>query len=192
MSKIIAIEHLSLDGVYQGPARPNEDTRDGFAHGGWASAGNAPEMQQVIGEAMGGPWSLLTGRITYEDLYGFWPNQPPNPMTDALNKVTKFVVSRSSAHLPWSNSVLLEGEATDTVAQLKKEHDKTLIIFGSGELVQALKEYNLVDEFVLMIHPVVLGEGRRFFTGDRRYARLKLQTSLTTAGGVLITRYQYA
>lgn len=100
MSKIIAIEHLSLDGVYQGPARPDEDTRHGFAHGGWASAGNAPEMQQVIGEAMGGPWSLLTGRITYEDLYGFWPNQPPNPMTDALNKVTKFVVSRSSAHLP--------------------------------------------------------------------------------------------
>lgn len=88
--------------------------------------------------------------------------------------------------------MLLEGEATDTVAQLKKEHDKTLIIFGSGELVQALKEYNLVDEYVLMIHPVVLGEGRRFFTGNRRYARLKLQTSLTTAGGVLITRYQYA
>jgi len=101
MSKVVAIEHLTLDGVMQGPARPDEDRRGNFEHGGWGTAGNDPLMQKVIGERMGRSWSLLVGRITYEDLYGYWPKQPSNPMTDALNRVEKFVASTTQSELPW-------------------------------------------------------------------------------------------
>src|SRR5919199_2168975 len=108
MSKVVAIKHLTLDGVCQGPARPDEDTRDGFEYGGWAAAGNDPVMQKVIGKRMGSSWSLLVGRITYEDLYSFWPKQPPNPMTEVLNNVEKFVASTTPIELPWQNSTLLK------------------------------------------------------------------------------------
>jgi len=190
MSKIVAIEHLTLDSVYQGPARPDEDTRDDFTYGGWALAGNVPEMQEVIGKAMGSAWSLLVGRITYEDLFGFWPNQPPNPMTDALNKVEKFVVSTTSQELSWQNSVLLKGNAADNVSKLKKEHDKTLVIFGSGMLVQSLMLNKLVDEYILMIHPLVLGRGRRLFGEQGFHTKLSLQDSLITNTGVIIATYR--
>lgn len=94
MSKIVAIEHLTIDGVMQGPARPDEDCRDGFKQGGWgAERASDPVIQKIIGARMGNPWSLLVGRITYDDLHGHWTKQPPNPMTDALNRVEKFVAS---------------------------------------------------------------------------------------------------
>ena len=139
MSKVVAIEHLTLDGVMQGPARPDEDTRVGFEYGGWAAAGNDPLMVKGQSERMGSSWSLVVGRTTYEDLASFWPKEPPNPFTEALNKVEKFVASTTLAEpLPWRNSTLLKSDAADAVAKLKKEHDKTLVIFGSGLLVQSL------------------------------------------------------
>ncbi|WP_211221327.1 hypothetical protein [Ktedonobacter racemifer] len=107
MSKVVAIEHVTLDGVMQGPARPDEDRRDGLEYGGWAMAGNDPKMQEVIGASVGSSWSLLVGRVTYEDLYGFWPKQPSNLMTDMLNNVEKFVASTTQIGLPWQNSTLL-------------------------------------------------------------------------------------
>ena len=190
MSKIVAIEHLTLDGVYQGPARQDEDTRNGFEYGGWEMAGNDPAMQKGMGAAMGSSWSLLAGRTTYEDLYGFWPKQPPNHMTEALNQVEKFVVSTTLAEpLPWQNSILLKGDAAEAVARLKKEHPKTLVIFGSGELVRSLLEHGLLDELLLMIHPLVLGTGRRLFA-DAPHTKLKLVDSETTATGVIIATYR--
>src|SRR5262245_50602615 len=119
MVKVVAIEHVTLDGVMQAPARPDEDPRDGFAHGGWAAAGNDPMMGTVIGGRMGSSWSLLVGRITYEDFARVWPNRPPNPFTEALNAVEKFVASTTLTEpLPWRHSTLLKGDAADAVATL--------------------------------------------------------------------------
>jgi len=194
MSKVVAIEHLTLDGVMQGPARPDEDARDGFEDGGWAAARNDPAMMEVLGARMGSSWSLLVGRTTYEDFAKVWPNQPkPNPFTEALNNVEKFVASTTLAEpLPWQNSTLLKGDAADAVAKLKKEHDKTLVIFGSGVLVQSLMRRDLIDEYVLQIHPLVLGKGRRLFPDGSPLTNFSLLDSVTTGTGVIIATYRQA
>jgi dihydrofolate reductase len=194
MSKVVTIEHLTLDGVMQGPARPDEDRRDGFEYGGWAAARNDPAMQKVTGARMGSSWSLLVGRTTYEDFASFWPNQPkPNPFTEALNNVEKFVASTTLTEpLPWQNSTLLKGDAADVVAKLKKDHDKTLVIFGSGVLVQSLMRRDLIDEYVLQIHPLVLGKGRRLFPDGSPLTNFSLVDSVTTGTGVIIATYRVA
>ncbi len=191
MAKIIVIEHLTLDGVMQGPALSDEDRRDGFEYGGWSEGGNDPLMQKVSGERMGNSWSLLAGRVTYEHFARVWPNAPqPNPFTDILNRVEKFVVSNTLREpLPWQNSRLLKGDAATTVAELKEKHGKTLVIFGSGVLVQSLMKRNLIDECVLQIHPIVLGKGRRLFV-DVPFTNFKLSDSVNTRTGVIIATYQ--
>lgn len=194
MSKVVAIEHVTLDGVMQGPGRPTEDRRDGFAYGGWAAAASDPAMQEVMGARMGNSWSLLVGRITYEDLAGFWPNQPqPNPFTEALNNVEKFVASTTLTEpLPWQNSTLLQGDAADAVAKLKQNHAKNLVIFGSGVLVRSLMRHTLIDEYVLLIYPLVLGTGRRLFPDGGPRTTCSLVDSVTTSTGVIIATYRPA
>ena len=194
MSKVVAIEHLTLDGVMQGPARPDEDTRDGFAYGGWAAARSDPAMQQAMGARMGSSWSLLVGRTTYEDFANVWPNRPqPNPFTDALNNVEKIVASTTLTEpLPWQNSTLLRGDAADAVARLKQSHGKTLVIFGSGVLVQSLMRRDLIDEYVLQIHPLTLGKGHRLFPDGGPLTRLSLVDTVTTGTGVIIATYRPA
>ena len=190
MSKVVAIEHVTLDGVMQAPGRPDEDTRDGFEYGGWARAGNDPAMINAIGARMGDAWSLLVGRTTYEDFAEVWPKRPPNPFTDALNAVQKFVASTTLTEpLPWQNSMLLKGDAADAVAELKTKHDKTLVIFGSGKLVQSLMRRKLIDEFVLQIHPLVLGKGRRLFSDGSSFTNLSLVDSVTISTGVIVATY---
>ena len=194
MSKVVVIEHLTLDGVMQGPARPAEDHRGGFEYGGWGAAAYDPAMQKVIGARMGSSWSLLVGRTTYEDFAKVWPNRPqPNPFTEALNNVEKFVASTTLTEpLPWQNSTLLKVDATDAVAKLKKDHDKTLVIFGSGVLVQSLMQRDLVDEYVLQIHPLVLGKARRLFPDGSPLTKFSLVDSVTTGTGVIIATYRPA
>lgn len=191
MSRVVAIEHLTLDGVYQAPARPDEDRREGFAHGGWAIATTTPEIQGIIGARMGRDWSLLVGRVTYEDLAGVWPRMPENPISTALNNAQKFVVSNTlAAPLSWQNSTLLRGDGADETARLRREHEKTLVIFGSGTLVQSLMRRDLVDELVLQIHPLVLGSGRRLFAHDDTVARLRLVEGVPTTKGAIVAVYQ--
>ena len=194
MGKLVVIEHMTLDGVMQSPGRPDEDRRGGFQHGGWAQPGNDPVMQRVMGERMGTPWSLLLGRRTYEDFAAFWPNQPePNPFTEALNNVQKYVASTTLEQpLPWANSTLLKGDAAEAVAGLKERPGENLVVFGSGELVQSLMRRDLIDEYVLVIHPLVLGSGRRLFTDGGAIAALRLVDARTTATGVVIAIYQPA
>ena len=194
MSRVVVIEHLTLDGVMQAPGRPDEDRRGGFEHGGWARPGNDPVMQSVMGERMGTSWSLLLGRRTYEDFAAYWPNQPePNPFTEALNNVQKYVASTTLAEpLAWINSTLLKGDAVEAVARLKEQPDKDLVVFGSGELVQALMGRNLVDEYLLLIHPLVLGTGRRLFAEGSPTTALRLVDTRTTTTGVVIATYQPA
>jgi dihydrofolate reductase len=191
---ILVFNHMTLDGVMQAPGRKDEDRRDGFTHGGWAQAGNDPVMGQVIGAGMARTTGLLFGRRTYEGLGAFWPHQPqPNPFTTILDNSRKFVVSRTlTGPLTWKNSTLLAGEAAQTVAALKAQPDQNLLVMGSSELVRTLLRHDLVDDFILMVHPIVLGSGRRLFGDDGDVARLRLADTKTTTTGVIIATYRAA
>jgi dihydrofolate reductase len=193
MSKVTVFNSLTLDGVMQAPGRPDEDTRGGFSHGGWA----APYMDEVMGrvaaEGMAGSGSLLLGRRTYEDFYSFWPNQTDNPFTEVLDNTRKYVASRTLREpLGWRNSTLLEGDAADAVARLREQPGEDLTVLGSGELVRSLMGRDLVDEYMLLIHPLVLGSGRRLFPDGGTLARLRLVDSVATTTGVIIATYQPA
>ena len=141
---------------------------------------------------MGSSWSLLAGRRTYEHFAKVWPRMPkPNPFTDVLNNVDKFVVSRTLAEpLSWENSHLLHGDAAEVVERLKSEHERTLVIFGSGVLVQSLMQKRLVDEFVLQIHPIVLGKGHRLFETGVPKTDFSLAANSVTKSGIIVAVYQ--
>ena len=141
----------------------------------------------------GGSGRLLLGRWTYEKFADAWQKQPEdNPIRQVLEASTKYVVSRSARELAWQNSVLLEGDAVETVAELKAREDGNIVILGSGELIRALLPHGLIDAFLLTIHPLVLGSGRRMFAGDGALARFNLVESQPTTTGVLIVRYEAA
>jgi len=189
MPRIVVVNSLTLDGVMQSPGRPDEDTRDGFIHGGWAVPYTDEVMAKAMGERTSGGGGLLLGRRTYEDLYGYWPAQPANPYTDRLTKVTKHVVSRTRTEpLPWQNSTLVTGDVPEAVAKLKVSTD--LGVLGSGELCRTLMAHDLVDEYVLLVHPLVLGTGRRLFPDGVPVADLELADSVTTTTGVVIAHYR--
>ena len=190
MGQITVVNHLTLDGVMQAPGRPDEDTRDGFTHGGWAQPGNDPVMGEYLAKGMSRGGALLLGRRTYEDFHEFWPNQTDNPFTEVLNQVTKYVASTTLVTpLPWQNSVLLDGDAGKSVAALKAD-GPDVTIMGSGKLIRTLVEYELIDEYLLMVHPIVLGQGRRLFADHGPHASLSLVESVPTTTGVVIARYR--
>ena len=137
-------------------------------------------------------WSLLAGRTTYQRFADFWPKQPPNPFTDALNRVRKYVASTTLTEpLPWQNSTLLDGDAVDGAAKLKADVPENLVVFGSGVLVQSLLPGHLVDELVLFIHPLVLGPGRRLFSdATPAVPAFHLTACTTTTTGVIMAEYQ--
>ncbi|WP_053207124.1 dihydrofolate reductase family protein [Jiangella muralis] len=192
MGRITVIENLSLDGVVQSPAGPDEDTRGGFTHGGWAMPYTDEVAMREMSEGMaqgeqGGP--LLFGRVTYQQFEGFWPKQTDgNPFTPVLNAATKYVVSSTLTEpLSWENSVLVRG---DEVAAVKEREPRDIGVLGSGELVQTLLRLDLVDRFVLSIHPLVLGEGARLFRDGAQLAAFELVKSVPTTTGVIIATYE--
>ena len=193
MSKIVVFNSLTLDGVMQAPGRPDEDRRGGFEHGGWAQ----PYMDAVMGEvaaqgmAEGGP--ILFGRRTYEDFFSYWPHQTDNPFTEVLDNSQKYVASRTIHEpLPWQNSTLLKDDVPQAVAELREQPGKDIVVLGSGDLLQSLIRHGLVDEYMLLIHPLVLGSGRRLFPDDGSFARLRLVDSVATTTGVIIATYKPA
>jgi dihydrofolate reductase len=196
MGKLVAVERVSLDGVMQAPARPDEDMRDGFEHGGWA----VPYMDAVAAQAMGDAMAegtangvaLLFGRRTYLDFFKVWPGRTNNPYTDILNNSQKYVASATlSSPLPWQNSTLIAGDVAATVTRLKAE-GRDLCVLGSGELVRSLMRHHLVDEFVLSITPLVVGAGQRLFPDTGVFEKLELTRAIPTATGVLIGTYRVA
>jgi dihydrofolate reductase len=193
MSKVVVFTSLTLDGVMQAPGRPDEDRRGGFAHGGWARPYNDPVMGSVAAEGMANSGSLLFGRRTYQDFYAYWPHQTDNPFTPVLDNTQKYVASTTLTEpLPWANSTLLGGDAAEAVAKLRQQPGKDMVVLGSGELVQSLMRRNLVDQYVLLIHPLVLGSGRRLFPDGGPLAALRLVNTTTTTTGVVIATYQPA
>lgn len=191
MSDVIVTNNVSLDGVMQAPGREDEDRRGGFDRGGWARPYNDHVMGEEMGKAMARPGALLLGRRTYEDFASFWPHQSDNPITEVLNNTQKYVASRTlSEPLPWQNSTLLSVDAVDAVAELKQRRPgQDLAILGSGELIGALERRGLIDRYVLLIHPLLLGPGRKLFADNVPPAAFKLRDSVTTTTGVIIATY---
>jgi dihydrofolate reductase len=189
MRRIVVFEHVTLDGVMQAPGRADEDRRGGFEHGGWATLWD-PVIGDVADESMASRPALLFGRRTYEDFYVFWPQQTDNPFTEVLNNSQKYVASMTLEEpLPWSNSSLLAGDAAEAVGALKEQSGSDLVVLGSGELVQTLMGRRLVDEYVLLIHPLVLGSGRRLFSDSGARAALRLVEAKASPSGVVIATY---
>ena len=196
MSTVRVVCNLTLDGVMQAPGRPDEDRRGGFTRGGWAVPYSSDAMGRVfegMGQQAGRSGAMLLGRRTFEDFAGFWPNQPDNPFTEALNRMQKYVASATLADpLPWVNSTVLAGDTAKAVAALKDEQpEQDLVILGSGELIRSLLPHGLIDEFTLLIHPLVLGAGRRLFAEGSETA-LDLVDSVGTSTGVVLARYRRA
>jgi dihydrofolate reductase len=192
MGTVTVVNHLTLDGVMQAPAGPDEDRRGGFDRGGWAFANADAVMgEELAGSASGGdgPSGLLLGRRTYEDLAAFWPTAPADdPNTARINAARKLVASRTlSGPLEWSGSELLEGDVVEAVRGLRASMDLTIL--GSGELIRSLIPHGLIDRYLLMMHPVVLGRGVRMFGEDSDVA-LELERSVTTTTGVIIATYR--
>lgn len=197
MGRIVVMNHVTLDGVMQGPGRPEEDTRGGFTQGGWGHRSATPDdaTGKAMGERMtagGGLAGWLFGRRTYEELLSYWNQKPDSPFGPMLNSAPKYVASATAAEpLPWPNSTLLHGDIPDAVAALKARSSGVLAIMGSGELIGSLMAAGLIDEYLLMIHPLVLGAGRRLFP-EGAHVPLRLTGSTTTAAGVLIASYEPA
>ncbi len=194
MTRVVVSEFLTLDGVMQAPGDPDEDRKGDFQHGGW----QMPYIDEVAGdavtkgiEASGG---FLLGRRTYEIFAAYWPNQPADdPIASALNSLPKHVASTTLEEpLKWSNSTLITGDVAEEVAKLKQPPGKDLVVIGSGLLAQTLMQRDLVDEYQLMIHPLVLGTGKRLFGDVGVKIPLKLVDTKTTGIGVLILTYQRA
>jgi dihydrofolate reductase len=194
MSRIVVNSNVTLDGVMQAPGRPDEDTRDGFEHGGWGQPYFDEVMGQKAAEGMAGTEAFLFGRRTYEDFASVWPTMPAdNPFAAVLNDRPKYVVSTTLREpLPWANSTLLEGDLGKAVNTLKERHEKDVVVLGSGVLARSLMEHGLVDRYVLWIHPLVLGSGRRLFTEGLSTASLRLVDTTATTTGVVIATYQPA
>src|SRR5262245_14213601 len=193
MGKVVVFTSVSLDGVMQAPGRPDEDTRGGFAQGGWGITYADAVAGEAAGERMQDTAGILLGRRTYEDFYSFWPKQKDNPYTDALNGTQKYVASRTLEEpLAWLNSSLLRGDVPEAVKELKRKESGHLVVLGSGELVRSLMRAGLVDEYFLLIHPLILGGGRRLFDDGVPLARLQLADTTTTTTGVVMARYMTA
>jgi dihydrofolate reductase len=194
MSKVTVVNHVTLDGVMQSPSGIDEDRRGEFPHGGWAAPYGDEVMGRFMGERMagGGDGAMLFGRWTYEKMAAYWPRQTDgNPFTPVLNARQKYVASNTlSEPLPWENSTLLSGDAAEGVAALKRERDGGLVVLGSGRLVQSLLGADLIDEFILTIHPLVLGTGQRLFPDGGAPARFTLHDCTPTTTGVLICTYR--
>jgi dihydrofolate reductase len=189
MGRVIVVNHVTLDGVMQGPGGADEDTRDGFRHGGWAVPRSDEAMVAKMGERMSEDHAFLFGRRTYDQLLASW-NAQGGPFKAALNSTHKYVASsNTAAPLGWPNSTLLRDEVATAVRDLKESSGSNLVIMGSGVLIGSLMAADLIDEYLLMIHPLVLGAGRRLFAGAAQ-ASLKLVESSTTASGVLIASYE--
>ena len=189
MRELLVTTFLSLDGVMQAPGGPDEDPSGGFGLGGWSfpyfDEEVGAEMEQLVAQ----PFDLLLGRRTYDIFAGFWPSAPEDETSNPLNAATKYVASRGTPELTWDTSVLLTGDVAEAVTALKETDGPQLQVHGSGDLVQTLLAAGLVDRWHLVIHPVLLGRGRRLFADGTAPVSLELVEGRVTKSGTILATY---
>ena len=189
MRKLILFSFLTLDGVMQAPGGSNEDTEGGFKHGGWQMR---YEGDDTVIQAMGKMGALLLGRKTYDIFSSYWPTEGKNiePIGPIMNSLPKYVASKTLKKVDWQNSTLLKGDLVEAVNEIKKESGKDIYMFGSGDLCQSLMRSKLIDEFLLMVHPLTLGEGKQLFRQNGLQQELELAKSHLTKSGILVLNYK--
>jgi dihydrofolate reductase len=193
MRKLVVSEFLSLDGVMQAPGGSEEDTEGGFQHGGWQMPYFDDAAGAAVDEGFARTDALLLGRKTYEIFAGYWPTAPADaPFAAKINSMAKYVVSTTLDKAEWQNSTLIKGDVVEEVRKLKEQPGADIQVIGSGELAQTLMRHGLVDEYALMIHPIILGSGKRLFRQADQPVGLRLEDSKTTSTGVLILTYRPA
>ncbi len=192
MRKIIVSTFLSLDGVMQAPGGPGEDDAGGFTHGGWSVNYWDDRMGQIMTDFMGTPFDLLLGRKTYEIFAAYWPHASEEQGAAPLNNATKYVVSTTLASADWGPSVLIGQDVVEHITRLKQEDGPELQVHGSSQLIQTLIAHNLIDEYRLLIFPVLLGSGKRLFGDGVIPAGLRLVDTKTSTTGVIIATYEPA
>jgi dihydrofolate reductase len=192
MRRIVVATFTSLDGIMQAPGGPQEDPTGSFTLGGWTAPYFDEALGASLGEIFGRPFDLLLGRKTYDIFAAHWPHvaDPNDPIAGIFNKVTKYVASRSSPRLAWQNSQLLGKDVAASLRQLKGEDGPDLLVQGSSDLLQTLWKNGLVDEFSLLIFPVVLGKGKRLFGDGAIPVGLKLVKSQAYPTGVIVANYK--
>ena len=187
--KLIVIQILTLDGVVQAPGGEKEDTQDGFKYGGWQKPFFGDD---TVSEELGKMGALIVGRKTYDIFASYWPNAGKNieKFGPFMNNIRKYVASKTLQKTEWQNSILLKGDVTETVAELKEEAGKDIYMFGSGDLCQTFMQHNLIDEYLLMIHPLVLGDGKKLFRQGGPKQDLEVLKSKANKDGVLVVTYK--
>jgi dihydrofolate reductase len=185
---------LSLDGVLQAPGMPDEDRSGNFQHGGWLVPYADPDMMRIVTDAFAQVDAFLLGRKTYEIFAAYWPRvtDPGDPVATALNRLPKYVVSRTLANAEWNNSTVIRGDIPKQVGELKRRHERDILIQGSSELAQTLLANDLVDEYRLLLFPVVLGSGKRLFGSGAVPSALTLIDTRATSTGVVVNTYRPA
>jgi dihydrofolate reductase len=192
MRKVVVNEFMSLDGVVQAPGGADEDRSGGFAHGGWHLGYFDERSQKWVVDNILEAGGFLLGRRTYEIFAGYWPNagEEEQVVAEPLNTKPKYVASTTlSEPLEWQSSTLLQGDVAEAVAALKQEDGGDVHVIGSAQLVQTLVEHDLVDEFRMMIDPLVLGGGKRIFRDDGAFRPLRLVDSQVTTTGAILGTY---
>lgn len=188
MRKIRIIEHISLDGVIQAPGGPSEDPP--YPYGGWAAPHGDPGGAEAIVAAHGDDFDLLLGRRTYDIFSGFWPKAPKSPMADSLNGATKYVVTHRAESLGWGPAEGLGADIVAGVRRVKAKNGPHLIVWGSSTLTPVLLEHELADEILLLVFPVLLGTGKRFFSDGTPPRELALVSTKAVPSGVIISTYK--
>jgi dihydrofolate reductase len=190
MGKLVVNTFTTLDGVMQAPGMPEEDREGGFDQGRWQVPYSDEESGQVMAEGMASFDALLLGRKTYEIFASYWPNAPADdPMAERLNKIPKYVASRTLDNVTWENSTLLKGDVDYEVPRLKEAYNE-IHTSGSGNLVQSLMKRGLVDQYNLWVYPVLLGSGKRLFGDGTMPTALRLVESKTFGNGAVLLSYQ--
>jgi dihydrofolate reductase len=185
------VEFMSLDGVVQAPGDPDEDREGGFQHGGWQRPYFDEIFLQQVGPGMSSTHAQLFGRKTFEKMAAFWPTQgDDDPFAKHLNRIQKYVASRTMTETSWAPTTILSGDVPSQVRDLKERDAGTISVLGSPGLVQTLMAHDLVDEYAIAIHPLVLGSGKRLFRDAEQVRRLELVDSVTTTTGVLMATYR--
>jgi len=193
--RVVISEFMSLDGVIQAPGGAQEDTDGGFAHGGWSMPYFDPDaMGPVLDEVLSATEALLFGRRTWQTMAAAWPGRAGDAFADRMNEIPKYVASRTMSQddLDWNNSTLLDGDPMTAVKRLRAVDGGNLQVMGSASLAGALINNGLVDEYRLMIEPVLLGGGKRLFPNDGKSRPLQLVSTSTTKTDVQICTYRPA
>lgn len=190
MRKIRVFQHMSLDGVIQSPGSQDEDRDDGFVHGGWLAPFSEPAVRETIAETHGDPFDLLLGRRTYDIWSGYWPNAEGNPFAKGFNAARKYVATHRADSLAWQPAESLGQDVVEGTRRMKEAAGPDIIVWGSSTLIPLLLAHGLADAVTLFVYPVLLGAGKRLFSGDVAPRELVLDSSRALPSGILLNSYR--